>query len=247
MEKLESPDGQMTFIVSSDLERYRVETLFNKEPETIAWIDSWSGESPNVFFDVGANIGIYSVYAATQSSFLDVYSFEPETKNFGALVANIAANDLRHVFPFCLALSNQTTLTLLRVDDPREGNSNSQIVQTPNQDDLNYDNVRHDRIISCTLDFLIESLSFPIPNYVKIDVDGQESSILAGMTEILRDERLRSILIEFNSDEDERLWTAELKRLGLLVDHRFDDVPGHSSLRRRQKGSSALNIIYSRS
>ncbi len=42
--------------------KYRVNTFSSKEPETLDWIDSFN--SDDVFWDIGANIGIYSIYAA---------------------------------------------------------------------------------------------------------------------------------------------------------------------------------------
>ena len=38
------------------------------------------------------------------------------------------------------------------------------------------------------------------PNHIKIDVDGTESDIIAGMESVMRDERLKTIMIEINAD-----------------------------------------------
>jgi len=40
---------------------WRFKTLFEKEPETIDWINSFRKE--DVFWDIGANVGIYSIWA----------------------------------------------------------------------------------------------------------------------------------------------------------------------------------------
>lgn len=42
---------------------YRGKNFYTKEPETVAWINSFNKK--NTFFDIGANIGIYSLYAAS--------------------------------------------------------------------------------------------------------------------------------------------------------------------------------------
>ena len=44
------------------LTNYRHRTFFSKEPETIEWIDKF--EDNSVFYDIGSNIGIYSLYAS---------------------------------------------------------------------------------------------------------------------------------------------------------------------------------------
>jgi hypothetical protein len=47
------------------LTRYMHKTFFTKEPETLAWIDIF--ERGSVFYDVGANIGLYSIYAVKKN------------------------------------------------------------------------------------------------------------------------------------------------------------------------------------
>src|SRR5438034_8596788 len=55
-------DGKaVRYSVSSQLSQLRVQSLFKKEPGTIDWIHSFAPEE--VFVDVGANVGLYSIYA----------------------------------------------------------------------------------------------------------------------------------------------------------------------------------------
>jgi len=49
--------------IETDMEKYRAESFWNKEPETLVWIESFT--NGDTFFDVGANIGIYALYAGT--------------------------------------------------------------------------------------------------------------------------------------------------------------------------------------
>ena len=50
------------FSCPNSLIQWRAETFFTKEPETIEWINTF--KSDETLFDVGANIGLYSIYAA---------------------------------------------------------------------------------------------------------------------------------------------------------------------------------------
>ena len=59
-------DKNLLFFTPNDLCEMRVETLFTKEPETIKWIDNFSVKSNSIFWDIGANIGLYSIYAAAK-------------------------------------------------------------------------------------------------------------------------------------------------------------------------------------
>ncbi len=64
---------KMFFYVPNPLNKYRIKTFSTKEPETLAWIDSF--ESDAVFWDVGANIGLYSIYAVkTKNALVFVYT-----------------------------------------------------------------------------------------------------------------------------------------------------------------------------
>ena len=55
-------DLKLNFYVPNRLSYFRVNTFHSKEPETLEWIENFEKES--IFWDVGANIGLYSCYAA---------------------------------------------------------------------------------------------------------------------------------------------------------------------------------------
>src|SRR5262245_61396819 len=52
----------MTFVTPSQMTKWRVETIFTKEPCTLEWIETFSAD--DVLFDIGANVGTYSIWAA---------------------------------------------------------------------------------------------------------------------------------------------------------------------------------------
>jgi len=53
--------GNIKFVMYGDTSEFRGRTFHVKEPETLAWINEFSPE--DVFWDIGANIGCYSLYA----------------------------------------------------------------------------------------------------------------------------------------------------------------------------------------
>jgi hypothetical protein len=81
-------EGGIKFYCPSFTEQWQAETLFTKEPETIAWIDSLS--PPSTFWDFGANIGLYTLYAAKKGHF--VVCFEASAREFEILQKNIQLN-----------------------------------------------------------------------------------------------------------------------------------------------------------
>jgi len=240
---------ELCFNVESELEGYRVESLFEKEPETIAWIDDWtraSADNPVVFFDIGANIGIYSLYVAYKARNAQVYSFEPVSNNYISLQSSLWINKLSNVTPLNIALSKNSKLTQLFLSDLRVGNSGAQINSPVNEKGEEYKPQRVEQVLSMAVDHLISDFGFGVPNYIKVDVDGHETDILNGMLNTLKNDDLKSVLIEFNNNDEFKFWGGVFRESGLLVDHSYDHVPNHSGIRRQKKGALARNYIFTR-
>ena len=54
---------KITFFTPTKITKWRVDTFFSKEPETLEWIDSFKNTNKIIFWDIGSNIGLYSIYA----------------------------------------------------------------------------------------------------------------------------------------------------------------------------------------
>lgn len=104
---------EVAYCTPNRFAKWRVDTLFKKEPDTIEWIRSFAPE--DVLVDIGANVGMYSIWAAKTRG-TRVYAFEPESQNFALLNKNIVANGLSgNVTAYCLALSDETGFALLHL------------------------------------------------------------------------------------------------------------------------------------
>src|SRR5215510_9943048 len=71
--------GSLRFVASTPLLQARAKSVLTKEPDTIRWIDSF--DRSDVFWDVGANVGVFSLYAA-RSRGVRVLAFEPSADNY---------------------------------------------------------------------------------------------------------------------------------------------------------------------
>jgi len=238
-------NDSLCFSINSDLEEYRINSIFQKEPETIAWIDSICN-SDSVFYDIGANIGIYTLYMNYKNPMMQMFCFEPVQNNFNSLQNNIILNNAKNVHPFNIALSNNNMITNLFISDTRNGNSGAQIEAPINEKGESFEVKKIEKILSFQLDYLVNNLNFPQPNFIKIDVDGHENEILNGMKVTLENEQLKSLLIEFNDDNQFQKWQSVFNKIGLFIDEKFDNLPNNSSLRRSQKGSTTRNYIFHR-
>ena len=56
--------NQIIFFTPNNLVEWRVRTLLSKEPDTIKWIDNFKKNEKIIFWDIGANIGLFSIYSA---------------------------------------------------------------------------------------------------------------------------------------------------------------------------------------
>ena len=93
---------KMIFFAPNQIIKWRVDTLFTKEPETIEWINNFKTKKNKItFWDIGANIGLYSLYASKIHNDIEVISFEPSTSNLRVLSRNISINKMDKKISIC--------------------------------------------------------------------------------------------------------------------------------------------------
>ena len=182
-------------VTNTWITKYRARSFNDKEPEMLDWIDE-NLRDDDVLFDVGANIGIYSVYAALRNIKAMVYAFEPEYSNLHQLKQNIINNNLHEkVVPFAFAISDQTGLSYLHIQDFTSGAA----LSTENKQTINNtfgkEVVWKEGIATFSLDCISENIDIQ-PDLIKIDVDGNENKILNGGGKVFSNKKLRSIIIE---------------------------------------------------
>ena len=198
---------------------WRAQTLFVKEPITIDWIRKF--REKKVFFDVGANVGMYSIYAALTRN-VKVYAFEPESNNFQTLMQNLTINSLHeNLIPFPIGISNKTEFTKLNIGKFESGSSHHTVgaYQLDHNSLKKISNKISQGIFSTTLDDLCFKWKIPIPSYLKIDVDGIENQIIAESTKTLSNSNLESVLIEINENRIEDIAIINsLKKIGFNYD-----------------------------
>ena len=193
-------NGSISFIMrtSTSNEMHRALTLTTKEPETVAWIDGFSfpPDQGAVFYDVGANVGLYSLYAKARHPDLKIYCFEPEAQSFASLCQNIVINQFANIIPYQFAISDSEGLGNLFVSSMYAGAGAAALGSA-----YSFSRAKAAPLIQgvfkMSLDLLVQQEGLPIPNYLKIDVDGIEQKILQGAKSVLSDLRLFGVLIEF--------------------------------------------------
>ena len=199
---VETRHGPLIFVTTHPQALQYPREFATREPETLAWIDAF--ETPCRFWDIGANIGVFSIYAGARPG-VEVRAFEPAAASFGALCRNIEVNGLGdRVQAYCLAISDRTELGRLNLSGTNAG---SVFNVFESKDDC-FGNeiavVSRQGMVGFSIDGFRRLFGLAAPNYLKIDVDSIEERILAGACETLRDPDLRSVLIELEAADTSR-------------------------------------------
>ena len=188
---------------SRNHELWRANTFNEKEPDTMDWIDTWFRPGETIY-DVGANIGQYTLYAARR---LDerarILAFEPEALNYAKLNRNILLNGLGEVvtaYPF--AVSDRTAIQHFYSKTFAPGAALHALGEPVTQGAVPFEPQNRQGTMAVSLDDLTGRFGLPFPDHIKIDVDGIEDRIVSGASRTLEDARLKTVLIEVYMFED---------------------------------------------
>ena len=206
--KIKILNEDVKFFVPNYITNQLVDEFFTREPETLEWIDSFENkENKIIFWDIGANIGLYSIYAALKYQNIEVVSFEPSTSNLRILTRNISINRLEekikiNQFP----LSNvENKYQIFKEEKFIEGVALHTWGENYNFEGKSFSSTNNYKIYGTTINYLIDNNILNVPNYIKIDVDGIEHLILQGSSNHLKNPKIKSLAIELNENFKEQL------------------------------------------
>ena len=181
------------FICPNDMVAWRAQTIFTKEMITIEWLNELTAD--DIFWDIGANVGTYTLYAAVKAR-CKTYAFEPESQNYSVLTANIRHNNVDgHTWAYCVAMGDGFDVDLLNLSQFKVGGSchNFGDEITWSEKKMNPD-FKQGCVQISPRDFVI---THPDPTHIKIDVDGREPLVVKGILD-LPSTLPKSIIIETN-------------------------------------------------
>lgn len=207
----------------------------NYETENLDFIDKM--EPGQVMYDLGACEGRFSLYAALKG--IRVVSFEPEEKNFSVLSQNIQVNALQQgsIHAIHAGVGAANGKAVINIGQPWAGGHQKIVDHGEIRNDLNFDFVEKQEINLVSLDELLDEGKLPVPDYLKIDIDGSELPFLKGAEKALRHGNLKGIIFELNeSDPNFKMIIADLSGYGFKENGRFN-VPNEPDL---------YNIIFYR-
>jgi len=209
-----TPAGPLSFVMLGRKTAGRASTLLTKQPGTIDWINSFRTDS--VFWDVGANIGVYALYAALRGG-TKVVAFEPAAVNYFLLAANCEANRLDASVD-CLQVGLGGERALARLEVSQFGPAQSFSFRPKDDRQL----PSRQAALILPMDQLIDDYGVPCPTYVKIDAPGMTQAIIAGGSRTLQRREVRQIHVELNDQSQGGRQVVEMLRT-----HGFGVVSRH--------------------
>ena len=140
-------------------------------------------QKDDLFYDVGANVGVYTVLASKVKKAKTV-CFEPLPETYEKLLDNLNINRLDNVISHNIGLSFEKSK--LHFTKDKDTMNRVSIENTTNTEEVDVD----------TLDSISEK--YGIPKIIKIDVEGFEFNVLKGAEKNLQNEELEVIILELN-------------------------------------------------
>lgn len=161
-------------------------------------------ESNDTVVDLGANIGVFTIYAGMRAIRGRVVAVEPELENFAFLKDNVKANSLRNVLLVNAALSDKTGNVTLNVSNAPGGNT------------IMNEKSRNIQVCSgLSIEDLFSSHSIESVDFLKMDVEGAEFFAFE-RTEWL--ERVKRVAMEIHPRfGDPNLIMEALERVGFNI------------------------------
>tara|TARA_B100000902_G_scaffold323839_1_gene317796 strand:- start:992 stop:1861 length:870 start_codon:yes stop_codon:yes gene_type:complete len=236
---------EIIFFVPNQMTNWRVDTYFTKEPETLKWIDNFEKKESLIFWDIGANIGLYSIYNSSKNVNSTTIAFEPSSSNLRVLTRNISINNLENhikVVPIPLT-DKENVFQEMRESNFLEGGALNSFGVKFDFEGKEFEPKTRYSLLGTTMNYFIENSILEIPDYIKIDVDGIEHLILEGGNKFLSNKKVKSISIEMSEKFEEQY----NKILILMKKFNFDIInekPNEDIFSKKNKSSKVYNYIF---
>jgi len=197
---------------------WRAGSLLQEEPMLIEWINTFN--SDDVFYDVGANMGGFSLYAAQRG--IKTYAIEPEINNLQLLFENIFLNELQELCnPIPIAMGDVTSKDVFYLKSISKGDAlhsigrKSYLLEDPDSVDFRLNT------LVMRLDDLISTFNLTKPTKLKVDVDFNELKVVQGAIKTL--ESVQEVYIELDLKLEEHCQVIKImENLGFDVEEKED-------------------------
>ena len=142
-------------------------------------------KSSDTVIDVGAHIGLFTLYASQSCKIGNIYSYEPVKENFEILKENMNINNLKNVKIFNLAVSNSNSTITLFMNNDESGHS------------MFSESSENIIVKSTSLMKIFDDNKIKECNFLKLDCEGAEYEIIEKLPSTYF-EMIEKIIIEYH-------------------------------------------------
>lgn len=148
------------------------------------------------FFDIGANIGLYSILASEKIKNGNIYAFEPDIETRYKLENNLKLNNIINYKIIQQAISNTDFHKQILYSNQNGFDVFNSLIKPIS------DNYKTNQVETITLDTFIalNKINCNEIQFIKIDVEGLELEVLEGAKNLLKSNKNIIYMIEFNKD-----------------------------------------------
>lgn len=202
-------------------------------------------EHVSCFFDVGANVGYYSLLmSATGNDQIKCYAFEPKKSVFNRLNASTRDNHLEErVSAFNFAIGDKEEDATIKLS--RQGSGGNTLCTNKNGEK---DSGISEKVKTITLDgFIAKNGTIPNNSILKVDVEGYENKVISGATNFLTSGNPPIIMIEafpkkvFSESHDATVLRC-LKNLGYSLYRINEFRPGQTVIKPAFRAGRFLRV-----
>ena len=158
-------------------------------------------KNDDIIIDVGAHIGLFTLFASQFCKNGMIYCFEPIQENYSLLLSNLQLNNIMKVIPHNVAVSQNTDNVIIYLNKDESGHS------------MHIPGPKSVQVKSVSLKSIIDSNSLERCDLLKIDCEGEEYNIIDFLPSAYFD-KIKKMCIEYHfADNKPSLLENLIKKL----------------------------------
>ena len=166
-------------------------------------------KSSDTVIDVGAHMGLFTLYASQSCKIGNIYSYEPVKENFEILKENTSINNLKNVKIFNLAVSNSNSTITLFMNNDESGHS------------MFSESSENIIVKSTSLMKIFDDNKIKECNFLKLDCEGAEYEIIEKLPSAYF-EMIEKIIIEYHMADSHPELLEKLQNKLLANNFKFE-------------------------
>ena len=197
--EIEINNKSVKFWTPGNYSKYMVDNFLQKEKLVEKFILEIPDNNDIIFWDIGANLGVYSLFCASNKENVKTIAFECSPSAVLAISKNISLNNFENkICIFQLGLTDRKNIFLmLKEDKDSLGDQHISLGR-----DFDFENKKIHisenkyKLFSNSIFDILQNQALEVPNYIKLDVGSFELEVLEGFGHFLENPKIKYIVIE---------------------------------------------------